>query len=149
MYRSIGTVAGSSDTLNVKTVPTVPLVGDADAENVSGVTATLFREKGEKALNDVWSSLMSAEQNMRFRDARQPILPQLKIAHLRAIPAPPTAAAAERLLRAAQTSSDRARGEQRRALDTLVFELYQLDADERALVTGWHDASAPRPRVSR
>jgi len=95
------------------------------------------------------SALIRWLHYMRFRDARQPILPQLKIAHLRAIPAPPTAAAAERLLRAAQTSSDRARGEQRRALDTLVFELYQLDADERALVTGWHDASAPRPRVSR
>ena len=36
---------------------------------VSGVTAKLFREKGEKALNDVWSSLMSAEQTIRFRDA--------------------------------------------------------------------------------
>src|SRR6185295_808600 len=36
---------------------------------VSGVTATLFREKSEKALNDVWSSLMSAEQTARFRDA--------------------------------------------------------------------------------
>jgi hypothetical protein len=36
---------------------------------VSAVTATLFREKGEKALNDVWSSLMSAEQSIRFRAA--------------------------------------------------------------------------------
>ncbi|NDZ18343.1 hypothetical protein C7T35_12735 [Variovorax sp. WS11] len=36
---------------------------------VSGVTATLYREKGEKALNDVWTSLMSAEQTIRFRDA--------------------------------------------------------------------------------
>lgn len=36
---------------------------------VSGVTATLYREKGEQALNDVWRSLMSAEQTIRFRDA--------------------------------------------------------------------------------
>lgn len=36
---------------------------------VSGVTAVLFREKGEQALNDVWRTLMSAEQAIRFRDA--------------------------------------------------------------------------------
>lgn len=36
---------------------------------VSAVTATLYREKGEQALNDVWRSLMSAEQSIRFRDA--------------------------------------------------------------------------------
>ncbi|WP_374667076.1 hypothetical protein [Ramlibacter sp.] len=36
---------------------------------VSAVTATLYREKGEQALNDVWRSLMSAEQTIRFRDA--------------------------------------------------------------------------------
>jgi hypothetical protein len=36
---------------------------------VSGVTATLYREKGEQALNDVWRSLMSAEQTIRFREA--------------------------------------------------------------------------------
>ncbi len=36
---------------------------------VSAVTATLYREKGEQALNDVWRSLMSAEQTKRFREA--------------------------------------------------------------------------------
>jgi hypothetical protein len=36
---------------------------------VSAVTATLYREKGEQALNDVWRSLMSAEQTIRFREA--------------------------------------------------------------------------------
>jgi len=36
---------------------------------VSSVTATLYREKGEQALNDVWCTLMSAEQTVRFRDA--------------------------------------------------------------------------------
>lgn len=36
---------------------------------VSSVTAVLFREKGEVALNDVWRTLMSAEQSIRFRDA--------------------------------------------------------------------------------
>lgn len=36
---------------------------------VSAVSATLYREKGEQALNDVWRTLMSAEQTKRFRDA--------------------------------------------------------------------------------
>ena len=36
---------------------------------VSSLTAIVYREKGEKALNDVWSTLMSAEQTVRFRDA--------------------------------------------------------------------------------
>ena len=36
---------------------------------VSAVTAVLYREKGEQALNDVWRTLMSAEQSIRFRDA--------------------------------------------------------------------------------
>jgi hypothetical protein len=36
---------------------------------VSGLSAIVFREKGEKALNDLWSGLMRAEQGMRFKDA--------------------------------------------------------------------------------
>jgi hypothetical protein len=95
------------------------------------------------------SALIRWLHYMRFRDARQPILPQLKIAHLRAIPAPPGALAAQRLLSAGLTSNARARLEQRRELDALVFELYQLESDERALVTGWHAESAPRPRADR
>jgi hypothetical protein len=95
------------------------------------------------------SALIRWLHYMRFRDARQPILPQLKIAHLRALPAPPGARAAERLLRAGVTGKARSQLEPRRAIDALVFELYQLDADERALVTSWHAESAPRPRAVR
>jgi hypothetical protein len=36
---------------------------------VSGLSAIVFREKGEKALNDVWTTLMRAEQNVRFGEA--------------------------------------------------------------------------------
>jgi hypothetical protein len=36
---------------------------------VSAVSATLYREKGEHALNDVWRALMTAEQSARFREA--------------------------------------------------------------------------------
>jgi hypothetical protein len=95
------------------------------------------------------SALIRWLHYMRFRDARQPILPQVKIAHLRAIPAPAAARAAERLRGAGLRSQGRASPEQRRELDALVFELYQLDAEERALVTSWHAESAPRPRGER
>jgi hypothetical protein len=36
---------------------------------VSGLTAVCFRERGEKALNDIWASLLSSEQKTRFRSA--------------------------------------------------------------------------------
>lgn len=36
---------------------------------VSAASATLYREKGEQALNDMWRSLMTAEQSSRFREA--------------------------------------------------------------------------------
>lgn len=80
---------------------------------------------------------------MRFRDARQPILPQLKIAHLRAIPAPAARGGAARLARLQASGAEGTL--LRRRLDALVFELYQLTASERALVARWHDEQAPRP----
>jgi hypothetical protein len=36
---------------------------------VSGLTAISCRERGEKALNDIWASLLSAEQHSRFLEA--------------------------------------------------------------------------------
>lgn len=36
---------------------------------VSGLTAICFRERGEKALNDIWAALLSSEQKTRFQAA--------------------------------------------------------------------------------
>jgi hypothetical protein len=36
---------------------------------VSGLTGICYRERGEKALNDIWSALLSSEQKVRFRSA--------------------------------------------------------------------------------
>jgi hypothetical protein len=36
---------------------------------VSGLTAICFRERGEKALNDIWAALLSSEQKVRFQSA--------------------------------------------------------------------------------
>lgn len=82
---------------------------------------------------------------MRFRDARQPILPQLKIGHLRSIPAPPAGAGAARLARLASSGVAGEKGPAaRRRRDALVFELFELTPGERALVRRWHEEQAPR-----
>jgi hypothetical protein len=36
---------------------------------VSGLTGICYRERGEKALNDIWSALLSSEQKVRFQAA--------------------------------------------------------------------------------
>lgn len=36
---------------------------------VSGLTAICYRERGEKALNDIWAALLSSEQKVRFQSA--------------------------------------------------------------------------------
>jgi hypothetical protein len=96
------------------------------------------------------SALIRWLHYMRFRDARQPILPQLKIGHLRSIPAPPLAAGAAvaRLTELGRRSSAELAlgGGVRRQLDELVFESYELSAAERELVSRWHAENAPRPR---
>jgi hypothetical protein len=84
----------------------------------------------------------------RFRDARQG-MPQVKIAHLRAIPAPPHAdAVRERLEALGRTIGAANRGiEESDALilDELVAEALGLSADELSLVRAWtRDNPAPR-----
>jgi hypothetical protein len=106
------------------------------------------------------SALVRWLHYVRFRDARQPILPQLKISHLRAIPAPPPSglgslSPAERLLALPShvapsdplllTSDESWRSE----LDRCVFELYGLDARERELVSAWHAAEGPHAAKGR
>jgi hypothetical protein len=89
------------------------------------------------------SALVRWQHTMRFRDARQPVLPQVKIGHLRSIPRPPAESPeqvarlrtiGERLSRAntPPTSADRA------GLDALVFSLYEVEASQHKLVTDWH-----------
>jgi hypothetical protein len=77
---------------------------------------------------------------MRHRDARQG-MPQLKIAHLRALPSP----AADPAIRAALLDlgatlalrNDGIRPDEQRALDDLAADLLHLDASDRALVRAW------------
>jgi hypothetical protein len=81
----------------------------------------------------------------RFRDARQPVMPQLKIAHLRSIPTPPIWGDSDR-----NTLSDIGRrlasrpspptDEDRAELDRTVFDLYRVDGGAREMVSAWHAA---------
>jgi hypothetical protein len=106
------------------------------------------------------SALVRWLHYVRFRDARQPILPQLKISHLRAIPAPPpgglgSLSPAERLLALSSRSAPSdplllAWDESwRSGLDRCVFELYGLDVRERELVSAWHAAEGPQAAKGR
>lgn len=79
---------------------------------------------------------------VRFRDARQPILPQVKVAHLRRVPVPARvhqdrldalAALGSALSRANAGLGD----DERRRLDEAVADFYDLDAGERAVVDRW------------
>jgi hypothetical protein len=96
------------------------------------------------------SSLLRWVHYTQQRDARQG-MPQLKIGHLRALPAPPSNPALSETItalgarlgarNAGLSAADRAE------LDRLVCAAYELDAAERALVSAW--ASEHPPPVSR
>lgn len=97
------------------------------------------------------SSLLRWLHHTLQRDARQG-MPQLKVGHLRALPAPPPerpallaslAALGQRLGAANRGLSP----EERTRLDALVNEAYGLVADEREIVAAW--AFATPPPVSR
>jgi hypothetical protein len=103
------------------------------------------------------SSLIRWLHYARFRDARQPILPQLKIAHLRAIPTPPKLEAqdrlalielGERLSSALSATAAPDASTARAELDALVHRLYGLGPAEAHGIDTWHATlqAPPRPR---
>jgi hypothetical protein len=94
------------------------------------------------------SALLRWCHYFRFRDGRQPILPQLKVSHLRSIPTPalqlrPMLSTLEKLGAEIAARNNGIANDERARLDECVGKLYALDQDEQALVTGWH---ANRPR---
>lgn len=87
------------------------------------------------------SSLVRWHHYMRHRDARQPVLPQVKISHLRSIPAPPSLTVEQTSLLIQLTKRLSSTGETpslvRDTLESLVAELYGLSVEERELVQSW------------
>lgn len=81
----------------------------------------------------------------RFRDARQPVMPQLKIAHLRAIPTPPKWVDSDRdtlcdIGRRLAARSSPPSEDERAELDCAVFDLYGVSPEAREMVNLWHAA---------
>ncbi len=84
----------------------------------------------------------------RYRDGRQPILPQLKVGHLRSLPTPTSndAEAYDKLEKLGRDMARRNNGindSERAALDDCVAKLYELEQEESSMVTRWH---TNRPR---
>lgn len=76
---------------------------------------------------------------IRNRDARQG-MPQVKIAHLRALPAPPSATFVLAIEQFGRTMGDRNNGlsaGEQMTLDTLVADALALDENERLIVSTW------------
>lgn len=94
------------------------------------------------------SSLLRWCHYHRYRDGRQPILPQLKVGHLRSLPAPMMndSAVISMLERLGADLAQRNRGildQERMILDDCVCSLYALEHEEKTMVTLWH---SNRPR---
>jgi hypothetical protein len=91
------------------------------------------------------SALIRWTHYYRFRDGRQPILPQLKVGHLRAVPAPPDRAMPEfgYLEKLGAELAERNRGvldRERASIDEWVGKLYGISETECRMVTDWHGA---------
>jgi len=92
------------------------------------------------------SALIRWWHYQRFRDARQPVMPQVKIGHLRAIPMPPSVLASDvsGLADVGRRMSASRGDEGREQLDSLVADLYGLTHEERATVEQWHQNMGPK-----
>jgi hypothetical protein len=99
------------------------------------------------------SSLIRWQHYVRFRDARQPIMPQVKIGHLRSVPQPPDQSVVATLKIIGERLSAKnapPTADERSELDELVFAAFSATDDARALVTAWHRSiSEPSARRGR
>jgi hypothetical protein len=92
------------------------------------------------------STLVRWHHYMRFRDARQPVLPQVKISHLRALPAPPNTSAtfsadlARLGASLSGTSHAHMHKDLRLELDREVTRAYGLTAAQMKLLQQWRYA---------
>ena len=83
------------------------------------------------------------------RDARQGVFPQVKVAHLRSLPAPPATAEKGRVAALAQRATESGlTGELRRELDAAVFELFGISPAERLEIAAFVSARSPRAGLS-
>jgi SAM-dependent methyltransferase len=86
------------------------------------------------------SILLRALHLAKVRDARQKTFPQVKVSHLRSLPAPPLHEEKAKMLGrwVQQTSGQPLTTEQRTQLDRMVFDWYNVSADEAATVARFY-----------
>ncbi|MBK7585155.1 MAG: N-6 DNA methylase [Myxococcales bacterium] len=92
------------------------------------------------------SSLYRALHLAARRDARQAVFPQVKVAHLRALPAPPHHPEKRHEISQLthQATNSGTSQELRSRLDELIFDLFSLRTEERAAVLSFLADRAPR-----
>jgi methylase of polypeptide subunit release factors len=91
------------------------------------------------------STLYRALHLAARRDARQGAFPQVKIGHLRALPAPPQGSALESISAIArQATSQGLTAELRRSLDAAVFEQFAIEAAEAEEIARFVKERSPR-----
>ncbi|MDF3068576.1 MAG: hypothetical protein K0R38_4177, partial [Polyangiaceae bacterium] len=92
------------------------------------------------------STLYRALHLASRRDARQGAFPQVKVAHLRALPAPPVAGSAWQHIAALsmEASAGGLSVELRRQLDAVVFDLFEIQPSHRAELRQFVRELSPR-----
>jgi methylase of polypeptide subunit release factors len=91
------------------------------------------------------STLYRALHLAARRDARQGVFPQVKVAHLRSLPAPPVSRVRGRVAELAQRASDAGLTlELRRELDTAVYGLFDISPAEGEEIATFVNARSPR-----
>jgi len=91
------------------------------------------------------STLYRALHLAARRDARQGVFPQVKVAHLRSLPAPPTVADKSRVAELALLASESGLTQElRRELDAAVFDLFGISPEERLEIASFVSARSPR-----
>ena len=93
------------------------------------------------------SALFRCYHVSRQRDARQATFPQVKVAHLRALPAPPSDPAARARVREVSQAAARVGGlssDLRTELDQAVFSLFSISADDGRRVIDYLLSREPR-----
>ncbi len=95
------------------------------------------------------SALFRALHVSRRRDARQSVFPQVKIGHLRSLPAPPKAMQKRQAVRvlSQQATAEQGLSESlRHRLDVAVFDLFGLTQDDQSAVIAYLTEAVPGAR---
>jgi len=131
-----------SVSLLIRQTARFPMVALSDGQAFrNSILAGFSSETHDKFFLLAWlnSSPIRWFHYTRNRDARQG-MPQVKIAHLRALPAPKISSAIAPIQRFGQAMGDRNTGisaAEQATLDALVADALELDSNERLIVTRW------------